>query len=100
MKKATVKKDYSSVDQMYSGMVDELIRYSKTQLTNKDNAMDAVNEAWEIVLKWKIKNPKGMINPKIMYAKVQRVCRRINRAERTGNISLDDPAYASYFRTI
>jgi hypothetical protein len=90
--------NYSSVDEMYKKLFSELNNYARKNLIDKDNSIDAVHEGFIKVLEWKSKHPDGMLNPDIIYKKVQRACRRINRQNKF--VSLDDPALATYFRTV
>lgn len=92
------EKEYYDVEGVYRNLAPALISYAKQRLIQDDDAIDAIHEAFENVIKWKIKHPGSPINPKVVYGQVTRVCRKINRRT-AGIVSLDDPALSGYFRT-
>lgn len=90
--------NYFDVESVYRKLAPELINYAKQRLILNDDAIDAVHEAFENVIKWKTNHPGKPINPKVVYGQVTRVCRKLNRRQ-AGIASLDDPALSGYFRT-
>lgn len=94
MRKKTVYKD---IEEAYNALSPKMFNFAKGILLQPDLHIDAVHEAFVKVIEWKKKTPGGIIQPRIVYKQVIRVCRKMNRRNRT--VSTDDPALAAYFRT-
>lgn len=89
---------YKDVEEAYIKLSPELFGYAKKNLIEKDLYIDAVNQAFIKVLIWIEKHPDGHISYRNVYRLVLRQCRLMNRHQHF--VSLDDPAFAAYFRTV
>lgn len=93
------KKDvfYKDVDDAYRRLFSRLELYARINLIEKDNSIDAVNDAFVKVLEWEKRNPGGHISRLVIFRKVLQACRSMNRRQRM--VSIHDPAFSAYFRT-
>lgn len=94
------KKDarYENVEDAYRKLSPELFNFARRNLIEQDNYMDVVSDAFIKVIQWANKNPNGHLSHKQIYRLTLRACRYRNRQQRM--VSIHDPAYDAYFRSV
>lgn len=58
----------------YNKHVNQLVAYARGKIVRKDEALDAVHEAFEKLLEYKQKNPDSKISLFLLYKKVLHAC--------------------------
>ena len=96
--KIDTKAHYVNVEDAYKRLFEKLTSYAKHHLKQKDEYIDAVNDAFVLVLEWRVRNPAGNLSHRMIYRKLQRVCKLKNQQVRI--LSLDDPDLNSRLKNV
>ena len=71
---------YNSIDELYRDCLPQMMALARSYLRQKDLAQDAVHNAILNILPYFNKYPHKRVNRNILFSRVIRACKKINKA--------------------
>lgn len=78
-----MKTRYLTVSEAYQSLFKQLKKYAQNRLAQKEDAEDAVQDAFTKTIEYQVRTGKTEVSKFILYRETARACRRLN--ERTHN---------------